>query len=86
MKNLKINWRNTLYLVLLAVIIANPIITQVLIDKCKELHRSAIEATYKKAWIDGANSLIDNEWDSTEEGMKHFRKDSLVFVGLLYGD
>lgn len=86
MKNLKINRCNALYLVLVALLIANQIISKVQWYKREELHRSTIEFTYRKAWIDGANSLINNEWDSPEEGMKYYRKDSLIIVGLLYGN
>jgi hypothetical protein len=54
--------------------------------KRRGIGASTIELTYRKDWIDGANCAIDNEWERIEEGMKYYRKDSLEFVGLMYGN
>jgi len=83
MKTLKFRKHNLLYILLVVVLFSCENKT---VNSNEDSIRELIMSTYKKAWIDGANAANTYSWGSHDEGLKYFKKDSLTFVGLLYGN
>ena len=88
MKNLLKSWRNALYILLVAVLFSCA--GKQLPKGMTESEFNLVMATYKKAWIDGANANTKCSNNGIEFGEKIGRellkKDSLAFVGILYGN
>jgi hypothetical protein len=60
------------------------------IESREDVTKKLVLDTYKKAWIDGANAAADavnsgKSWDE-EVARQQLKKDSLAFVGLIYGN
>jgi len=86
MKFLKQYWG----LILLALAVGFQIAAYELNQDNNDLEKDLVMATYRKAWVDGANSATEatNNYQIWNDSVAQvqLKRDSLAFVGLIYSE